>query len=239
MQLDEAVLNLRRDLLDGRYGPGARLAETALARTMGVSRTLVRLALAEIEREGLVHRLPRRGYRVRSFALDEVVDAILVRGELEGMAARLAAERGLDRSARANLAMLLAEMDAARDFDPADIAARRRWTGLNGRFHDALLEAAGNVALPAAVAFLSRVPLAAATAIVFDTGDAEATARRLRRSHAEHHDVVDAVLARQGARAEAIMREHARRSASNKRLDAMILVAQAETLPGLALVRTG
>ena len=239
MQLNEATLRLRRDILSGCHAADGKLGEVPLAATLGVSRTLVRLALAELEREGLVRRAPGRGYRVRSFTLDEVADAIDVRGELEGMAARLCAERGLGASDCAVLAALLEEMDGAIEMDVREIGAQTRWGALNGRFHAGLVRACGNTVIADTIAQVSRIPLVAATAIVFETIDRKAMTARLRRSHVEHRDVFEAVVARQGGRAEAIMREHARRSAANKRFgfQPAMVEAQAETLPGLSLVR--
>ncbi len=72
-----------------------KLREQNLAEELCISRMVVRLALGEVEREGLVVREPNKGFRVRSFTIEEVTDAILVRGELEGMAARTCAEIGL------------------------------------------------------------------------------------------------------------------------------------------------
>ena len=70
------------------------MAEEAIAKERGVSRTPVRHALRALEQEGLLRRLPRRGYRVRSYMMSEIADAIEVRGELEAMAARIHAEAG-------------------------------------------------------------------------------------------------------------------------------------------------
>src|SRR5262245_19433349 len=84
---DRLVALLRADILAGRFAQDSRVVEETIARERGVSRTPVRHALRALEQEGLLHRLPRRGYRVRSYTISEIADAIEVRGELEAMAA--------------------------------------------------------------------------------------------------------------------------------------------------------
>ena len=79
----------------GELPGGARIAELTLVEKLGVSRTPIRAALMRLEQEGLLHRLPGGGYAVRTFSETDVADAIELRGTMEGLAARLAAERGV------------------------------------------------------------------------------------------------------------------------------------------------
>src|SRR5205814_4834499 len=81
-------------ILRGELAPGQRLAELTLAERLGVSRTPIRQALPALAREGLLASAGRRGYVVRSFSPEDVLDAIETRGLLEGMVARRVAERG-------------------------------------------------------------------------------------------------------------------------------------------------
>lgn len=89
------VTSLRQMILDGELKAGARLAEIPTSEKLGVSRTPVRIAFRALEQEGLLTKLPRRGYEVRSVSTEEIIGAVEVRGVLEGLAARQAAERGL------------------------------------------------------------------------------------------------------------------------------------------------
>src|SRR5262245_12038 len=89
----KATLGLRQLLFDGEFRPGERVAELALVDRIGVSRTPMRLALTTLEHEGLLETLPGGGFVVREFTRADVVDAIELRGVLEGVAARFAAER--------------------------------------------------------------------------------------------------------------------------------------------------
>src|SRR5438128_1819692 len=102
-QFNRATEALRTLVLGGAFPLDVKLPEARAAELIGVSRTPARLAMAALERDGLLVRLPRRGFRVRSFSLDEVVEAILVRGELEAIAARTIAERGLGANFRTRM----------------------------------------------------------------------------------------------------------------------------------------
>lgn len=83
-------------ILDGRYPPGARIVETRVARQLGTSQAPVREALRDLEALGVVEITAFRGARVRRPSADELVDALVVRAELETLAVRLAVPRLTD-----------------------------------------------------------------------------------------------------------------------------------------------
>src|SRR5688572_7407927 len=93
-QAVKAQLRLRELVLAGELAPGSRIAELAIVERLGMSRTPIRAALMRLEQEGLLEALPGGGYAVRTFSERDVSDAIELRGTVEGLAARLAAERG-------------------------------------------------------------------------------------------------------------------------------------------------
>src|SRR5579871_1939088 len=109
---DQVIYKLRAMILQGDLAPGQRLAEIPLAADLGVSRTPVRRALAMLAQEGLVSESSSRGYVVREFSLQEVLDAIELRGVLEGLAARLVAERGASRGLLRELELCVERGDA-------------------------------------------------------------------------------------------------------------------------------
>ena len=214
--LDEAKADLRRGIYDGAFPAGQPLREQQVAERLGVSRTLARLAMAELETDGLLVRAPNRGVTVRAFSPEEVRDAIRVRGELEGVAARFAAERGLSAEDRARFRDALAKGEALLDRDLVDGTAREAWVAMNAAFHAAVLQAARNEALAAAYQRVAAMPLASPDAILFDPEDLAATRRALSLAHADHERALAAIEGREGERAGWLMREHARRSAENK-----------------------
>lgn len=90
--VEEAFGKLVEAITSGEYSPGERLSESELARQLGISRGPLREALGRLEGR-LVVRTPRIGVRVIDFDHDALEQLFLVREALEGMAARLAAER--------------------------------------------------------------------------------------------------------------------------------------------------
>src|SRR5262245_9886481 len=114
-QVQQILAELREMILNGRLRPGERLAEIPLAERLEVSRTPVRHALALLDAEGLVRSAGARGYEVRRFKVPEILDAIDVRGVLEGLAARLVARNGVTRQLRSTLDGCLAEGQTVLD----------------------------------------------------------------------------------------------------------------------------
>lgn len=93
---DQVVANLRQAIVSRLFAPGERLVERRMCEMLGVSRTLVREALRQLEAEGWVRILPYRGPVVATMTQDEVRELYEVRAALEGMAAFRAAERATD-----------------------------------------------------------------------------------------------------------------------------------------------
>lgn len=218
-QIDYTTQELRRRILSGQVAPGERMVELELSAQLAVSRTPIRIALGELEKEGLLERLPTRGFRVRQFSVDEIANAVDVRGVLEGMAARQAAERGITPETRAELQacidegrLLLKKAQAC-----GHVIDAARWVPMNARFHGALVRAADNSTLASALAHVSKTPLAGAGALSLNGTLPLLEFGFIQRAQSDHEDVLAALLAGEGARAEALMREHAHRSRDNKR----------------------
>jgi len=216
-QLAQTTQSLREAILSGYYAPNARLRENVLAKAMGVSRTLVRLALGTLEQDGLVAYQTNRGFEVCGFTREDVFDAIAVRGNLEAMAARLTAERGLERTDIAGLEHHVAQMEAILETGLHSLASRVRWVDLNAEFHDRIVFLSGNGALRRSIDHLCALPLVSARAVVFNSASRDHGLAYLKMAQADHQAIVGAIGNRQGARAEALMREHAHRSVENKR----------------------
>ena len=184
-------------------------------------------------------RLPRRGFRVRSFSLDEVVEAILVRGELEAIAARAIAERGLAAGFRDRMDAEIARGGEVLKTRSFDAAARIAWCETNEAFHAALVEASGMRPLASAYAQVNLVPLASPGATIFNVAEPELLRQQLLVAHEDHSRILHALIERQSMRAAALTREHAYRSGENKRRNFPHIDMQAMIVetPGIALVR--
>ena len=193
---------LRDAILAGEHAPGERLHEIRLGTQLGVSRTPVRAALQALAAEGLLDYAPNRGYAVREVPASETLDAFEIRAALEGVAARLAAERGPGAAARAAIAASLRAGDlvvARGTLEPADMAEFR---AVNIAYHDAVLAAAGNPRLGEMIRLCQAAPASSTRRMHFDTP------AQLRRFHDDHHRIAEAIEAREGWRAELLMREH-------------------------------
>jgi GntR family transcriptional regulator of vanillate catabolism len=143
------------------------------------------------------------------------------------MAARTLAEHG---APAATLQALRACLDEGRALLEAatpsgQISDPMGWAAMNARFHQALVQGAGNPALASALAHVAKTPMAAAGALGFSGVQPALELAFLARAQSDHADIVAAIEAREGARAEALLREHARRSRDNKRK-----LLQAQTL---------
>jgi GntR family transcriptional regulator of vanillate catabolism len=235
-QTVKAQLRLRELILAGELAPGARIPELALVERLGVSRTPVRAALVRLQEEGLLDVLPGGGYAVRQFSEADIADAIEVRGTLEGLAARLAAERGVEADVLAEMHDCLARIDALLA-EPA--LSERSFSGyvtLNARFHRLLAEMSGSPVVQREVERAVTLQFASPNSFVMVQATGEHARDVLVVAQAQHRAVVEAVMAREGARAEALMREHARIARHNLR-EALQSQRMLQQLPGAALIR--
>ncbi len=218
-QIERVTVELRRRILRGELKKGDRILELRFAPELGVSRTPLRLALGELEKQGLVERVGKRGFCVRGVTLDQVAQAIDVRGVLEGLAVRILSESGISNDTLAALTQCVAEGAAILDqaVTADSTVDSSRWADMNARFHRILVEAAGNAALLSALEHVARAPLASAGVLGITGRQLDLELSYLRRAQNDHEDILAAIATRESSRAEAMMREHARRSRDNKR----------------------
>jgi len=153
-----AVIELREKILSGELQGGTRLFEVPLAEALDISRTPVREAMSRLTEEGLLDRLPNGGFVVRRFGFADVVDSIEVRGVMEGMAARLAAERGAAPEALDEIKHTVIKLDACfgEQLDDVDFDA---YSDLNEKFHHQLAALAGSEIIRREVDGRVRYPL--------------------------------------------------------------------------------
>jgi GntR family transcriptional regulator, vanillate catabolism transcriptional regulator len=210
-------LRLRELILGGELKPGARIAELSLVQRLGASRTPIRMALVRLQEEGLLDALPHGGYAVKDFSENDIHDAIELRGTLEGLCARLAAERGVP-------AVLLAEArDCVERIDEllaAPSLSEQSFTGYvlhNGRLHDLLAEMAGSDMVRRQLERAKTLPFASPNGFVLARATGPAARDALVVAQAQHRAVLEAITRREGARAESLMREHARIAHANLR----------------------
>lgn len=214
-QTVRAAMTLRDMIVDGRLRPDERYTETQLAEMLSMSRTPIRAALQRMTDEGLLTAQAGGGYFIRQLSRDEIAETIELRGLIEGMCARLLAERGIAPTALSELVDLLGELDLLLAEDGFGRAHLPVYERLNARFHAALVAATGSALLAQEVARANARPFASASALVGMYESDRAARRHLLIGQDHHRTVIEAIRDRQGARAEAIMREHARLSLRN------------------------
>lgn len=203
------IVRIREMILHGELAPGERVREVELASKLGVSRTPVRESLPILAQEGVLTQLDTRGFVVRAFTPQEIMDAIDVRGVLEGLAARMLAEQGPSRRLIQSLHECLREGDeifAKRHLVESDEA---RYGEMNKQFHDLIVQGAGSKVIAEAIERTGRIPFAAAYAIAFDKVNLTGMYEMLRTAHRQHHSIVQALENGEGARVAALMFEHA------------------------------
>jgi GntR family transcriptional regulator of vanillate catabolism len=214
-QMLRAVLRLRALILEGKLRGGERVSELPLVSQLGVSRTPLRLALAQLQHEGLLEPVPGGGFIVCSFSRQDVEDAIDLRGILEGTAARLAAERLGDPSELEAMHGCVAQLDALVRPDRPSIEAFERYVQLNKRFHSLLVLLAKSRVVETAITRVEALPFASPSAFVQLQADAPESHRIMFIAHTQHRSILEAIELGEGARAEGIAREHARLARRN------------------------
>lgn len=217
-QTDRAVLGMRDLVLRGEFKRGERLSETELAERLGVSRTPVRAALQRLEEEGLLELLQPSGYVVRSFSVTDIYDAIEVRGTVEALAARMAAERGVSQLMLDQMKACLARMDQVLATENLDVQQLTEYSASNERFHLLMIEAAGSEVVQRALNRIVSLPFASPNAFVLMQAKIPGSFALLKIAHAQHHDIVEAIEARCSARVEALVKEHSRIARKNLEL---------------------
>ncbi|HEV2570257.1 MAG TPA: GntR family transcriptional regulator [Beijerinckiaceae bacterium] len=209
MKHEADVLQRLRDMiLQGDLAPGQRVPEAHVAALLGLSRTPVRQALPVLAKEGLLVPAGARGFAVRAFTKAEIAEGVDARGLLEGYAAHVLAQRGMDPETKGRLQDLLAQGDvifAKRHLVAAD---ERAYGEMNRAFHDTIVEAARLPIVKGLLETLNRIPFASPEMIAFDRLGLEEMYDALWYSHRQHHQIVGAIAAGEGARAENLFREH-------------------------------
>lgn len=207
-QVSRAVVGLREMLLHGAFRPGDRIAEIPLSAKLGVSRTPLRLAFERLANEGLIKALPHSGFAASEFSIEYVWDAIETRGILEGAAARIAAERLKDSAQVEPLRRICSTIDEMLQPDVENYS--HRYAELNDDFHSRLLDLAGNQVLRRSVEQVNRLPFASPSALVPLYNNHHSFTEIIPFAKEQHRALIDAIENREGARAEALAREHSR-----------------------------
>src|ERR671922_213331 len=173
-----------------------RLEERKLAQDLGISRTPVREAMAQLEREGFVRAVPRRGIYVVRKTKREVIEMITAWAALESMAARL-----ITQNAGADEIASLRTMFAK--FENGELHARLdEYSEVNIEFHQAIIRMSRNgVLISLAENLFTHMRMIRRKTI----GEQDRADRSIR----DHLSIIEALEARDTKRAEDLVRDHA------------------------------
>nr|WP_231852670.1 GntR family transcriptional regulator [Bordetella petrii] len=192
--------SIRNAILVGRFRPGERLPERELCEMTGVSRTLVREALRQLESEGLIHVIPHRGPVVDRLLPEQAEGIYQVREELEGLACQLFAERATDEQLKSLQSAFQALKRAFAQGGSLEQLSAKNY------FYQQLLDGAGNEALTTTLRLLnSRVMLLRSTSMQ--------APGRAKKSLAELGELLEALAARDGRAARKAGSLHVRNAA--------------------------
>ncbi len=195
--LREKILeNIRDAILKGTLKAGERVSEPDLAERYGISRTPIREAFRQLESEGYLTVVPRKGAVVTALSERDVAEFYEIKSMLEGYAAQLAAdkltERELDRLTTINnrLASLAAEGDVKTFFR------------VHNEFHELFIRASGNIKLLEFIQQMLKKFNRLRIASLSLPG-------RMEISVQEHEKIIEAFRARDGALANNLVQKNA------------------------------
>ncbi len=229
-----ALLEMRELIVCGEFRAGERIPEIPLAARLRVSRTPLRMVLGRLEQEGLVAARPTGGYVVSEFTVRDIRDGIEIRGTLEGLAAKLAAERGNRPDDLTEIRKCVTATDRLLQRWTSGTDSLARYIVLNARFHSQLVDLAKSPMLRRAVDRAVALPFASPNAFLI--GHALRKGRDIvELSQVHHRAILDAIANQEAGRAEAMAREHSRLARTSLEL---ILNRQLfSRVPGASLIR--
>jgi len=192
---DRAYNYIKSAILNMDLRPGQPLVDSELAEHIQVSRTPVREALRQLEREGLVIHVPRRGWHVHSLTLEDIHHIFDIKEELEGFTARRVAEVITPEDAERLMRILEGMEEAARRNDLDE------WIVRDKEWHDLVFSILGNDRLEAIIHNLNDQWHRLRVGHI-------ALGGRLQKSCAEHREISEAICAGDAERAERAMKDH-------------------------------
>ncbi len=198
---------IRESIVTGEFEPGRKLSEVALSEHYEVSRTPIREALKQLEREGLVEIIPRVGTCVTKPTEKELEELFTVKEVMEGLAAGLLAEKGSPKEIK-EIEKAVSAMEKA-----IQTSDHKLFVEANNMFHTAILEGADNSKLRFMLnMLLNQIPYTRYVYLSIEVPN------RLEKSLAEHQAILAAI--KQGDRdgAEKAMRQHVKSSGTQLRL---------------------
>jgi DNA-binding GntR family transcriptional regulator len=194
---DRIASSIRDSIIEGKIKPGERLMEPEVAKTLGVSRTPLREAFLQLESEGFVKVFPRKGALVTETSLKDAEETYVIKGALEGMAARLSAqnisEQEIETLTELNDKMEEIAQSSERDY--------KLFLEINARFHQKIYSASGNGKLIKTINLLRNQTLRYNFIFL-------SLLSHLEESVEEHYSILDALKNHDADEAERLIKNH-------------------------------
>jgi GntR family transcriptional regulator of vanillate catabolism len=237
-QTARATLALRELILKGRFQPAERIREVPLAAELRVSRIPLRIALERLSHEGLLEVRPTTGFVVAEFSSEDILEAIELRGILEGRAARLAAQRLTEPRQAARLQSLSYEMISLVERRHPTLESLESYIDVNAQFHQELLRLSGSRILRRAMTHVCSLPFASPSSFLRRHYITREFREMFLLALDQHRSISDAIQKGDGDRADALMQEHALLAWRNLEF-ALKDREMAKFVPGATLIRAG
>lgn len=191
-QVHDAILS---EITSGKLAPGDRLVQEQLAQALGVSRQPVQQALTLLRNQGVLRDAPGRRLIVAPLDPNHVVHMYDLRAVIEGLACRRAAERNAERAAKLGPALIEAGRKAVASGSVSKMIAA------DIRFHEFINNLSGNpLVAPALASYLTYTQRVMGEVLIRD--------EKPRDIWNQHADILDAISAGDGERAESLARSH-------------------------------
>lgn len=185
---------IKEKIITLELSPSSVIDEHSLMEELGLGRTPIREALQRLDAEGLVHIVPRRGMFVTDISITDLQEIFEVRIVLAGFCARLAAQRVT--------ANQIAQMEAVlQDLEQVQSGDYKTLMEIDRRFQRLMYKTAGNDILAESLDRLYDLSLRIWYLVLHQLGD-------VRDAIEQHRQVLEALKAKDGARAEALIKEH-------------------------------
>jgi GntR family transcriptional regulator of vanillate catabolism len=207
--VDDVTDRLRSMIIDGTLAPGTTLLQIDLAERLGVSRTPLREAFRILEYEGFVRIANgNKTLEVVELSDDDIIELYQFREVIDGLAARLAAKRGISD---ADYEMLMGRIDEMHSLDVSRDAAAR--AAAHAAFHVRIAELSGNRLVCNQVQMIRFTSQMLARRMAdMGTSDPALVVHLTAGGEADHRAVVEAIRGGEGSDAESIARRHIRRT---------------------------
>lgn len=211
----DAYERIRALIQTGKLAIGERVTEIGLASVLGMSRTPVHEAIAKLETDGLLTNEPRRGLIVTDLDHQQIVELYFMREVLEGAAARLTAQAASEIELATFAGLVEAEADALDDVP--------RMSEINRNFRHLLALSSHNRYLLRSLNQLS-ITMSLLPTLIGENGRAAVL-------HQQHREITEALLRRDGAAAESLVKAHVR-SSQQHRMGIMLRAHSRTSLTG-------